>query len=144
MFWAPKTYQLDICAVGVSETDTVKFIDGQLYKQSYKLLEFPGGVQTSPFFHFQEWKRKYRHGQFNVIGPGGSYLIKKEGVARIPSAEDYDEDEDGGVVDLRRWQEGKEVRQDCVSFPLPAVNYCSGEPNKLEGNKRGANGLLVR
>ncbi|GMH63520.1 hypothetical protein TL16_g03733 [Triparma laevis f. inornata] len=129
MFWAPKTYQLDICAVNVKETDTVKWIDGVLYKQKYNLVKFPGGVETAPFFHFQEWKRKYRHGQFNVMGGEGSYLVRKEGIARIPSVED-----EGDLADWKSWQERKEIRQDCESFPLPAVTYCSEFANTKGDN----------
>ena len=100
MFWAPVTYQKDICAVGVSASDTLQLVEGKLYKQKYDMHEFPGGAASAPFFHFQEWKRKFRNGQFNVIESGldGAYLLRKEGLSRIPSHSDVD------FSDLSKWQ----------------------------------------
>eukprot|EP00578_Thalassiosira_sp_NH16_P030912 CAMPEP_0181078602 /NCGR_PEP_ID=MMETSP1071-20121207/1574_1 /TAXON_ID=35127 /ORGANISM="Thalassiosira sp., Strain NH16" /LENGTH=994 /DNA_ID=CAMNT_0023159929 /DNA_START=220 /DNA_END=3204 /DNA_ORIENTATION=- len=64
MYWAPKTYQMDICTVdGDVESDEVVVLEkGALYKQKFveRKKLFPEGIKSFPFFHFQEWKRIYR------------------------------------------------------------------------------------
>ena len=60
MYWAPKTYQRDVCLMDVDWfLDTVMLIDGTLYKQRFQQVDFPRGVVTYPFFHFQEWKKSW-------------------------------------------------------------------------------------
>lgn len=88
MFWAQKRYQSRLCLDKefVTSTDTVYWIDGQLYKQKYELAALPGNVVTAPFFHFQEWKRYFRIGQlggFHREGPGRTFVLSKEGVLPI-------------------------------------------------------------
>ena len=57
MYWAPKTYQMDICVVNgnVGNDDVVILEKGTLYKQKFVQREnvFPDGVKSFPFFHFQ-------------------------------------------------------------------------------------------
>ena len=57
MYWAPKTYQMDICVVnGNVENDDVVILEkGTLYKQKFVQREnmFPDGIKSFPFFHFQ-------------------------------------------------------------------------------------------
>ncbi len=57
MYWAPKTYQMDICVVNgnVGNDDVVILEKGTLYKQKYVQREnmFPDGIKSFPFFHFQ-------------------------------------------------------------------------------------------
>jgi hypothetical protein len=86
MFWAQKEYQSRLCVDGVSSTDTVYWIDGQLFKQKYELASLPNGIVSAPFFHFQEWKRYYRTGQlggFQRFGPASTFVLSKEGVLPI-------------------------------------------------------------
>lgn len=88
MFWAQKRYQSRLCLdkTLVNSTDTVFWIDGQLYKQKYELASLPGNIVTAPFFHFQEWKRYYRNGQlggFHREGPAHTFVLAKEGVLPI-------------------------------------------------------------
>jgi hypothetical protein len=86
MFWAQKKYQSRLCIDGVDSTDTVYWIDGQLFKEKYELASLPGGISTAPFFHFQEWKRYYRRAQlggFQRNGPATTFILSKEGVLPI-------------------------------------------------------------
>ena len=57
MYWAPKTYQMDICTVDgdVGADEVVILEKGVLYKQKYGERRglFPEGVRSFPFFHFQ-------------------------------------------------------------------------------------------
>ena len=57
MYWAPKTYQLDICTVNgnVKSDEVVVLEKGVLYKQKYVVRKkiFPEGIRSFPFFHFQ-------------------------------------------------------------------------------------------
>jgi len=57
MYWAPKTYQLDICTVNgnVASDEVVVLEKGVLYKQKYVVRKklFPEGIRSFPFFHFQ-------------------------------------------------------------------------------------------
>jgi hypothetical protein len=57
MYWAPKTYQMDICVANgnVGNDDVVILEKGTLYKQKFVQREnmFPDGVKSFPFFHFQ-------------------------------------------------------------------------------------------
>lgn len=86
MFWAQKQYQARLCLDNVASTDTVYWIDGQLYKQKYELAQLPGKVVTAPFFHFQEYKRYFRTTQlsgFHRSGPARTFVLTKEGVLPI-------------------------------------------------------------
>lgn len=83
MYWAPKQYQLDLCAVNVKSTDTVFFINGVLYKQKYKNLELSNRLETFSFFHFQNWKRFYRKNQMLTLRNPDQFagvVVSKEGV----------------------------------------------------------------
>lgn len=57
MYWAPKTYQLDICTVNgnVKSDEIVTLEKGILYKQKFVVRNkvFPEGITSFPFFHFQ-------------------------------------------------------------------------------------------
>jgi hypothetical protein len=57
MFWAPKTYQMDICTVdgNVGSDEVVILERGVLYKQKFvvRTKVFPEGISSFPFFHFQ-------------------------------------------------------------------------------------------
>jgi len=83
MFWAPKEYQSRLCLDNVESTDTVFWINGQLYKQKYETAPLPGGIVSAPFFHFQEYKRYFRTTQltgFHRSGPSRSFVFTKEGL----------------------------------------------------------------
>jgi len=82
MYWVPESYQKEICISGVSSRETVFWINGKLYKQQYRNSVLPGNVVSSPFFHFQEWKRYYRpvqlasvHHSTEALG----WVLAKEG-----------------------------------------------------------------
>ncbi|KAG7364445.1 hypothetical protein IV203_037647 [Nitzschia inconspicua] len=86
MYWAQKKYQSKLCVDDVESTDTLYWIDGQLYKEKFELASLPGGLSTAPFFHFQEWKRYYRPSQlagFRRKGPSSTFVFGKEGVFPI-------------------------------------------------------------
>jgi len=123
MFWAPTTYQRDICVHEVDENYTIKFINGKLFKQKWEKFSFPNGVVSAPFFHFQEWKRKYRVSQFaglgGVVGGGKQFLLMTEGLADFGRV-----DANGGSNDLAKLEEGKVSRGE-LRYPLPANLYCS-------------------
>ena len=57
MYWAPKTYQIDICTVdgNVKSNEVVILEKGVLYKQTFveRKMLFPEGIKSFPFFHFQ-------------------------------------------------------------------------------------------
>ena len=57
MYWAPKTYQMDICTVdgNVASDEVVVLEKGILYKQKFveRKKLFPEGIKIFPFFHFQ-------------------------------------------------------------------------------------------
>lgn len=57
MYWVRNDYQMDLCYRGISSTDTVMLVNGQLFKQSFMEQQFPRGVISKAFFHFQDWKR---------------------------------------------------------------------------------------
>lgn len=57
MYWAPETYQMDICTVdgNVGSDEVVVLEKGVLYKQKFVRRKnlFPEGIKSFPFFHFQ-------------------------------------------------------------------------------------------
>ena len=102
MFWAPTTYQRDICVLDVDASHTIKLIGGKLYKQKWEKFKFPEGVVSAPFFHFQEWKRKYRVSQFAGLGGGRGgqrkFILMTEGLAAFGA---------GGKMDLEKVRKDK-------------------------------------
>jgi len=83
MYWVKKIYQSKLCIDGVDATDTIYWINGQLYKEKFQLAKMPGDIATAPFFHFQEWKRYYRRAQlggFQRYGPYAGFVLTKEGI----------------------------------------------------------------
>jgi hypothetical protein len=63
MYWVLPNYQTKLCLRhdAVTSTDTVYWINGKLYKQSFQNTPLQTvGIVTAPLFHFQEWKRTYR------------------------------------------------------------------------------------
>ena len=136
MFWAQKKYQSLLCADDVDPTDTVFWIDGQLYKQKYERQKLISGrIVTAPFFHFQEWKRYFRSTQlasFQRASPVRTFVLSKEGVlplyndkqSKVPISSPLG-------LDLRKWHgiKGNDRSQ------LPGYNYCliSG-PRKFPPN----------
>ncbi|KAL7555315.1 hypothetical protein ACHAWF_018977 [Thalassiosira exigua] len=108
MYWAPKTYQMDICTVEgtVKSDEVVTLEDGVLYKRKFvhRNKIFPEGIASFPFFHFQcsfpsptenreEWKRTYRFTQLlparNVRRSNAmaGLIVTKEGALPLLSAE---------------------------------------------------------
>jgi len=92
MFWAPKSYQPDICLVDVDSTDTVFLVNGILYKQPFEQVEMPGNVVSLSFYHFMEWKRYYRPMQLATMaraptdGGIGGWVLSGEGAVPLPPA----------------------------------------------------------
>ena len=58
MYWAPHTYQPDICLndSDLSSKDTIVFKDGNFYR--VPAIVTPN-LKSAAFFHFQEWKRTF-------------------------------------------------------------------------------------
>ena len=89
MYWAPATYQLDICTVegNVESNDVITLEHGVLYKQKFEERQnklFPNGIKSFPFFHFQEWKRVYRRTELlpaqHARRSSHGLVVTKEGV----------------------------------------------------------------
>jgi hypothetical protein len=126
MFWAQQKYQSRLCIEDTESTDTVFWIDGQLYKQKYATVNLPGRVVSAPFFHFQEWKRYYRSTQlagFQRFGAVNTYVLSKEGVLPVyPSTYKYDKKTAPSPLGrlIFKWNgiKGKDRTQ------LPSHNYC--------------------
>lgn len=137
MFWAQKKYQSRLCLDGVESSDTVYWIEGQLYKQKYQNAQLPGRVVSAPFFHFQEYKRYFRTTQlagFHRSGPVRTFVLCKEGVLPIyPDEFKVDRSFVSSPLDLRlrKWKavKGNDRQQ------LPNRSYClrSG-PRKFPAN----------
>ena len=92
MYWVPEGYQKDICISGVNSNETVFWIDGKLYKQPFVNAELPGNVVTSPFFHFQEWKRYYRDAQLATVQRSTEalgWVLAKDGAIPIFSRDSH-------------------------------------------------------
>ena len=90
MYWAPKTYQREICVKDVDWYDyNVFLINGNLFKQRFETVDIPHGIETAPFFHFQEWKRTYHESQIASIRDRNTLLtgwaLMKEGVIPLPN-----------------------------------------------------------
>ena len=88
MYWAPATYQLDICTVegNVASDDVITLEHGVLYKQKFQERQnklFPDGIKSFPFFHFQEWKRVFRRTELlpaqNARRSSHGLVVTKEG-----------------------------------------------------------------
>lgn len=84
MYWVRGTYQSELCLQesAVSSSDTVYWINGQLFKQPYETEHLESKVSTAPFFHFQEWKRYYRVGQLatqHLSSEVSTFILTKEG-----------------------------------------------------------------
>ena len=91
MYWVQEKYQSQLCVKGVESTDTVYWINGTLYKQSYVNMELPGEIVSAPFFHFQEWKRYYRATQLSTVDrtrQSITWILTKEGA--IPAHQPTD------------------------------------------------------
>jgi len=88
MYWAPKKYQHLICVPGIDWYDNNVFLlEGVLYKQKYESIDIPTGLETAPFFHYQEWKRTYRESQlvsFKSREGKSGWALVKEGAIPIP------------------------------------------------------------
>ena len=71
MYWVQRQYQQHLCLTeSVSASETVYWVQGRLYKQAFTTVELPstvGMATTGPFFHFQEWKRRFRSNQLAVL-----------------------------------------------------------------------------
>jgi hypothetical protein len=91
MFWAPQTYQSDICTIegSVHSDETVILEKGILYKQKFIIRQhqlFPEGIISFPFFHYQEWKRTYRSTELLVASNirntniMSGLIVTKEGI----------------------------------------------------------------
>ena len=90
MYWAQSKYQSKLCVDGLDHTQTVFWIEGKLYQQKHDTAKFPDGIVTAPFFHFQEWKRYYRHAQlasFHRRSKARTFVVTKEGVIPTFSTE---------------------------------------------------------
>lgn len=92
MYWVREIYRSKLCIEGVTSQHTIIMTRNQeLTKQRYKNQNIPLGIDSAPFFHFQEWKRAYRHSQIAVIGGnsryqdgGGTWILIEEGVIPLP------------------------------------------------------------
>jgi len=114
MFWAPSTYQRDICFHGVSKGESVRLIDGRVEKATYKVGVYEGGVASGALMHFQEWKRRYRGAEFRALSDWRGedrFLINSDGVVKLPR------DNEPSLKPAIDWTEG------ALGLQLP-LTYC--------------------
>ena len=90
MYWAPQTYQREICVKDVDWYEyNIYLLNGKLFKQKFEMVSIPDIIETAPFYHFQEWKRTYHESQISSIRDRSRYLngwaLVKEGVIPLPN-----------------------------------------------------------
>ena len=146
MYWAPKTYQRDVCLMDVDWfLDTVMLIDGTLYKQRFQQVDFPRGVVTYPFFHFQEWKRYYRRGQLGAVEGAGSlassaqevagWVVTENGAVPLPDTEGRPIPASDRASNLFKGQ-NPAASPESYAFSLPTRRYClRSSIHKLGGGR---------
>jgi hypothetical protein len=131
MYWVQPQYQSRLClpeSAGVGPGDTVYWIRGRLYKQSFRDVSLHQGIVTKPFFHFQEWKRYYRKEQLRGMNQLlfstriSSFVLTKEGTIHIPASTETLE----GVktVETRSVPFSLVSHQESLTNQLPAHSYC--------------------
>ena len=124
MYWAQKRYQSKLCLDNVHSTDTLFWVDGQLYKQKHETAKFPENVVTAPFFHFQEWKRYFRASQlasFHRSSKARTFVLTKEGAIPVyPLGYRHDKHfvPSHLGLELFKWNGVKDRQQ------LPSHSYC--------------------
>ena len=111
MYWAPQKYQTDLCIDddSIDSTDTIFYLEGKLYKQKHEVLSFGNddNIISYPFFHFQEWKRKYRYNQLSSFRTNKKHLdgivLVKEGAIPLlyQSNDDNDVTTSASTLDQR-------------------------------------------
>lgn len=94
MFWVQKKYQRTLClSDAVASTENLYWLYGKLYRRAFENVPLEAGVQTGPFFHFQEWKRYYRPSQLAPLHLGSrvpSFVLTKEGAIPLPDPLDVE------------------------------------------------------
>lgn len=149
MYWAPKTYQRDICVKDVQWFDhTVMLINGQLYKQKIETYAFPNRIVSYPFFHYQEWKRYFRRGQLRAAeGRAGAkdlagWVISEDGALPIPESSSSGDLALDVPTRLSNWIGARSVGVDAesdASASLPSRKYCLRfSPHRVGGGKSRA------
>ena len=149
MYWAPKTFQRDICVKDVDWFDhTVMLINGQLYKQKFERYTFPNKIVSYPFFHFQEWKRYFRRGQLRSVEGRADvkdlagWVISEDGALPIPQAYSKDNPTLDVPTRLSNWIETRSAGVEAdsgASSSLPSRRYCLRfSPQKIGGGKAPA------
>ena len=149
MYWAPKTYQRDICVKDVHWFDhTVMLINGQLYNQKIETYAFPNRVVSYPFFHYQEWKRYFRRGQLRAVEGKASvkdlagWVISEDGALPIPKSSSSGDLALDVPTRLSNWIDARSVGVDTesgASTSLPSRKYCLRfSPHKVGGAKSRA------
>ena len=149
MYWAPMQYQPDLCLSDMSGDDRSQYnlylIDGRLMKRRYKNIDIGGGgVVTVPFFHFQEWKRKFRRSQITELHRGNdffasSHVILSLGVisqvwpdslsamvdaeARKKTADDFSAFS-SQIITREVILTSETTNFPCMAYPLPTMEYC--------------------
>jgi len=146
MYWAPKTYQRDICVRDVQWFDhTVMLINGQLYKQRFEAFAFPNRVVSYPFFHFQEWKRYFRRGQLRAVeGKSGvkdlaGWVVSEDGALPIPQPYSNENPTMDEPTRLSNWLDARSIGVEAesgASTSLPSRKYCLRfSPHRVGGGK---------
>lgn len=73
MYWIQEKYQKYLCLhEQVSDSENVFWVKGQLHKQAFLTTPLKSKVDTGPFFHFQEWKRRIRKNQIVIFDDTGA------------------------------------------------------------------------
>lgn len=125
MYWAPSSYQPDICVKNVTKWDTVFLIDGVIYKQRFEQFPFPGNIESFPIYHFQEWKRSYRSAQllslqYDPISWAekiGGWVVLQEGVVPLL---DQRAIRGSSSTDVDYWLRKNKYKK----YHLPSLSFC--------------------
>ena len=162
MYWVQDKYNPYLCLQHeVSSSETIFWVKGTLYKQKFVQKELHSKVESGPFFHFQEWKRRFRKNQLAVMDdpgatvavllPEGGIVVNQGGGTSkrhpprpsplgIPCAAWQIEDEDG--VDV--WPSHLPGQSYCLSgvadrhkFHMECKNHATWEEVKLFSKASG-------
>ena len=139
MFWAPMEYQQDICLVDIDASYNLFLIGGKLLKRKFENAALPGGVVSPPFFHFQEWKRKYRVPQLSAlsgakIGEASGYVINRVGIYGKGGGSSASSAKSREQILTVGGGGGRLIVGGFESYPLPSSEYCGAiETKRKEG-----------
>jgi hypothetical protein len=89
MFWVRDIYRSELCIEYTDSSHTIFLENGKLFKQRFSNQNLPTSILSAPFFHFQEWKRRFRYNQIAAFNRKSAidWVLTKEGAIPLPSNE---------------------------------------------------------